>query len=96
MKTKKVKFLKGEIFMYYFLAFLLMLNLVATIFTNSLVSSSSIEVEILEKNIDKQKGKNESISMQVYELASLSNIQTVADEYGLSYNNSNIKVIEGD
>ena len=41
-----------------------------------------------------QEGINESLSMQVDELASLDKIQEVASEKGLTYNNDNIKNVE--
>ena len=65
----------------------------ATVFSKATLSKSNIEVERIKSKVDKQKGTNQSLSMQVDELASLSNIQDIAKEYGLSYNNDNIIVI---
>ena len=39
---------------------------------------------------------NQGLSMQINELASLENIQEIAKEYGLEYNNDNIKVVMND
>ena len=47
----------------------------------------------MRSKVEKQANSNQSLSMQVDELASLSNIQDIAKEYGLSYNNDNIIVI---
>ncbi|MBQ4061132.1 MAG: hypothetical protein IJD46_03810, partial [Bacilli bacterium] len=58
-----------------------------------LLSESNIEVEKIKSKIDKQTSTNESLSMQINELASLENIQEVASKYGLSYINDNIKTI---
>lgn len=69
-------------------------SLVVTVFSNAKLSSSNIEVERLKSKIEKQENVNLSLSMQVDELASLSNIQSVAENYGLSYNNDNIIVIK--
>lgn len=69
-------------------------SLVVTVFSNAKLSSSNIEVERLKSKIEKQENVNLSLSMQVDELASLSNIQSVAESYGLSYNNDNIIVIK--
>ena len=69
-------------------------SLVVTVFSNAKLSSSNIEVERLKTKIEKQENVNLSLSMQVDELASLSNIQSVAESYGLSYNNDNIIVIK--
>ena len=47
----------------------------------------------MKAKIERQKDVNDSLSMQIDELASLDKIQQVATEKGLSYNNENIKVI---
>ena len=41
----------------------------------------------------KQQRYNESLSMKISELASLENIESIANELGLSYNNNNIKTL---
>ena len=65
-----------------------------TVFSKAVLSKANIEVEKIQAKIDKQQGVNESLEMQKNELASLSNIQDIAKEYGLSYNNDNIIVIK--
>ena len=67
---------------------------VVTVSSKSILSRSNIELERVRKQVEKQENINESLEMQVNELASLSNIQDVAKEYGLSYNNDNIIVIK--
>ena len=62
--------------------------------TTSTLSTTNIELERLKENIEEQENINSSLSMQVDELGSLSNIQDVAKAYGLSYNNDNIIVIK--
>ena len=49
-----------------------------------------------KREIEKQKKTNESIAMTIDELASLTKIQAVAEEQGLSYNNNNIKSVVED
>ena len=66
----------------------------AIVYTQAALSKSDIEVESLKSKVSEQKENNQSLSMQVDELASLSNIQDIAKEYGLSYNNDNIIVID--
>ncbi len=66
---------------------------VSIVFSQATLSKSNIEVEKLKSKVDKQENSNQSLSMQVDELASLSNIQDIAKSYGLSYNNDNIIVI---
>lgn len=92
-KTKKLKFLKGEKLMYLLLAFLILAIPVCNVLTQALLSESNIEVSKLQNKIDKQAKTNESLNMQINELASLENIKALADELGLSYNNNNIKSI---
>lgn len=63
------------------------------VYTSSLLSETNNEVEKIRKNIERQELVNQGLSMQIDELASLENIQNVADNFGLSYNNSNIKSV---
>lgn len=66
---------------------------VSIVFSQATLSKSNIEVEKIKSKVKKQENANQSLSMQVDELASLSNIQDIAKEFGLSYNNDNIIVI---
>lgn len=63
------------------------------VYTKALLSETSIELEQIENKIDSQNDANEALSMQIDELASIENIQSIASASGLSYNNSNIKTI---
>lgn len=92
-KSKKVKLLKGEKAMYVLLLFLLIAIPVFNVFTSSMLSETNNEVEKITKNIERQEFTNQGLSMQIDELASLENIQTIAENHGLSYNNSNIKTV---
>ena len=77
--------------MYVLLLFLLLAIPMFNVYTSSLLSETNNEVEKLNKNIEKQELVNQGLSMQIDELASVENIQSIAEENGLSYNNSNIK-----
>jgi len=90
---KKVRFLKGEKIMYFVIVLVMLLIPISNVFTKALLSESNIEVEKLKNKINKQTSNNESLSMQINELASLENIQEIANLYGLSYINDNIKTI---
>ena len=92
-KSKQVKLLKGEKAMYVLLLFLLITIPVFNVFTSSMLSETNNEVEKITKNIERQELTNQGLSMQIDELASLENIQTIAENHGLSYNNSNIKTV---
>ena len=88
---KKVKMLKGEKFLYILIVFALILFPIGTVFTKAVLSETNISLEKMKSKIATQEGINESLSMQVDELASLDKIQEVATEKGLTYNNENIK-----
>ena len=90
---RKIKLLKGEKFMYGILVCLLLAIPMFSVYTSSLLSETNNEVEKLKSNIDSQELVNQSLAMQVDELASLENIQKIAEEFGLSYINDNIKII---
>ena len=95
MKTRrKVKLYKTDKFMISLILFLLVLSPVVIVYSKSVLSKSNIEVERIKNKIEKQETINESISMKINELASLSNIQDVAKNYGLTYQNDNIIVVK--
>ena len=93
VKTKRLKFLKGEKIMYFLLILLVVAIPICNVFTQAKLSESNIEVSKLNNKIEAQEKTNESLSMQINELASLENIKALADDLGLSYNNDNIKNI---
>lgn len=66
---------------------------VVSFFAKIMLSSINIEVEKLNKQVTKQEKTNQSLSMKINELASLENIQAVANNEGLAYNNNNIVII---
>ena len=91
---KKYKVSKFEKLIYLLAILLLVLSPIAIVFSKATLSQINFEVEKKKKEIDEQKKTNESLAMAIDELASLTKIQKVAEEQGLSYNNNNIKTIE--
>ena len=79
--------------MYCLLVVLLLAIPMFNVYTSSLLSETNNEVEKLKSNIEDQELTNQSLSMQIDELASLENIEKIAEEYGLSYINDNIKIV---
>ena len=67
---------------------------VSIFFFKAQLSYINIEVEKLKNKISKQEKINESLTMKVNELVSLENMQSVAMEEGLEYNNNNVIVIQ--
>ena len=67
---------------------------ISVLFFKVQLSSVNIEVDKLKKSVSKEEKINESLTMKVNELVSLENMQLVAANNGLEYNNNNIIVIK--
>ena len=97
---KRYKVSKFEKLLYTFTVFLLVISPVSIDFYNILgvrqnatLAEINFLVEKQKREIEIQKKTNESLAMTIDELASLTKIQEVAREQGLSYNNNNIKTV---
>ena len=66
---------------------------VISFFAKNTLSSINIEVERLSREVKNQKETNQSLTMKINELASLENVNAVANKEGLAYNNGNIRII---
>lgn len=93
---KKYKISKFEKLIYSLAVFLLVISPISIVFSKATLSEINFEVEKQKKQIEEQKKTNESLAMTIDELASLTKIQEVAEQQGLSYNNNNIKTITDD
>ncbi len=93
-KSKRIRFLKGEKIFLFLIILFGTIAPILTVSSKSILSKSNIDLERLKKKVERQENINDSLEMQVNELASLSSIQDIAKEYGLSYNNENIIVIK--
>ena len=93
---KKLKMSKFEKLIYSLAIFLLVISPVSIVFSKATLAEINFEVEKQKKEIDVQKKTNESLAMTIDELASLTKIQEVAEQQGLSYNNNNIKSVVDD
>ena len=74
-------------------------NYLSNLFTEkdfNFINNFDREISKINSQIEKQEKTNESISMTIDELASLTKIQEVAANQGLSYNNNNIRTITED
>ena len=91
-RNKKVR-LKGEKFVSILIILAIITFPIATVLTKAILSETNIALEKMKGEIKNQEEVNESLSMQVDELASLDKIEEVATSKGLSYNNRNIKSI---
>lgn len=94
-KTRKRAKLCGvDRLMIMVIALLVVFTPVLVVYSKSTLSESNIELERIKRKVEKQESINESVAMKINELASLSNIQDVAKEHGLDYNNDNIIVVK--
>lgn len=90
VKKKTSKFVK----LIYTLAIIMLISFpIVSITSKAFVSKLNFDVEKLKNQKEKQEKTNQSLTMKINELASLENIQAVAKEYGLEYNNDNIKIV---
>ena len=93
-KQHKYKVLRGEKIIWLLILALIISSPIIHVFTKAELSESNLTLEKLKKNIEVQENLNESLTMKINELASLDNIEAIAEDNGLSYNNDNIKVID--
>lgn len=93
---KRLKMSKFERLLYTLALFLLVISPVSIVFSKATLAKVNFEVEKQKKEIEEQEKVNESIAMTIDELASLTKIQQVAEQQGLSYNNNNIKTVTED
>jgi len=93
---KRLKMSKFERLLYTLALFLLVISPVSIVFSKATLAKVNFEVEKQKKEIEKQEKTNESLAMTIDELASLTKIQEVAEQQGLSYNNDNIKTVTED
>ena len=91
---KRVKLCGVDRLMIMVIVLLVVFTPVLVVYSKSTLSESNIELERIKRKVEKQESINESVAMKIYELASLSNIQDVAKEHGLDYNNDNIIVVK--
>ncbi len=90
---KQLKMSKFERFLYTFAVFLLLVSPISIVFSKATLAKVNFEVEQQKRKIEEQEKTNEGLSMTIDELASLTKVQEVAEQQGLSYNNNNIKII---
>lgn len=90
---KKQKRFSGERTIWLILGLILLAIPICNVYTKAILSETNIALEEMKNSIKEQEGINDSLKMEISELASLDKIQAVATENGLSYQNANIKVV---
>ena len=92
-KTKK--FLNSfERFIYKLCILIIIALIVVIVCCETTLAKTNVEIQNLEKEVEKQKKKNESLNMKIDEMTSLDNIKEISEQYGLAYRSENIKTIE--
>ena len=90
---KRLKISRMERFLYFAAIFSFLASPISIVFSKATLAKINFDVELEKRNIEEQQKTNESITMAIDELASLTKVQEVAQEQGLSYNNDNIKTV---
>ena len=90
--SKRKLFNRDRLFVMAIITILLAIP-IANVYTIAILSESNIKLEQIKSDIKNQEKVNESLKMEISELASLDKIQDIALENGLSYQNGNIKVV---
>lgn len=92
-KKRKSKFTKGEKVLYTMAVLCLCGTFVLKIFSSASSSNLKMEIEKINTKIENQEHTNESLAMQVSELTSYENLDSILKDMGLAYNNENIIVV---
>lgn len=95
MKKKKKQYISGvEKVMYRFFLVVIILLIVGIVCGQTTLAQINLEVQKLNKEVDKQRNINDSLEMKIDEMTSLDRVKEVSSEYGLTYNSENIKTIK--
>lgn len=91
---KVVRLTKGEQLLYTLGALCLVLTVFIRVFSSASISNLKMDIEKVSYKIDSQEKKNKSLVMQVNELTSYENLNSILKEMGLAYNSENIVVVK--
>ena len=98
MKKKNTKnvirLTRGEKLLYTLGVFCIVATIVLKVFSSASISNLKMSIEEVSYKIENQEKKNQSLVMQVNELTSYENLNSVLKDMGLAYNNENIIVIK--
>ena len=93
-KNRKARFTQGEKKLYALGIFCALFTVVIRVFASASISNIKMDIEKISYKIDNQEKKNQSLVMQVNELTSYENLDSVLKDMGLAYNNENIVVVK--
>ena len=94
-KKKKKQYMAGvEKALYRLCTVIMILLIVGIVCGQTTLAQINLEVQKLNKEVNDQRNKNESLEMKIDEMTSLDRVKEVSSEYGLTYNSENIKTIK--
>ena len=91
---KIVRLTRGEKMLYTMGFLCLIFTVVIKVFSSASISNLKMDIEKVNYKIENQQKKNQSLTMQVNELTSYENLNSVLKDMGLAYNNENIIVVK--
>ena len=90
----KIRLTKGEKLLYTTGAVCMVLAIFLRVFSSASICDLKIDIEDVSYKIKNQEKTNQSYVMQVNELTSYENLNSVLKDMGLAYNNENIIVVK--
>ena len=90
----KLRLTKGEKLLYTTGAICMVLAIFLRVFSSASICDLKIDIEDVSYKIKTQEKTNQSYIMQVNELTSYENLNSVLKDMGLAYNNENIIVVK--
>ena len=91
---KVVRLTKGERMLYTMGVLCFVFCVFIKVFSSASISNLKMNIEEISYDIKNQQNKNQSLVMQVNELTSYENLNSVLKDMGLAYNNENIIVVK--
>lgn len=72
-------------------AFVVLVFLIGTVATSVAISSANRNLALIQAKVDNTNNKNSNLKQEINELTSHTRLQKIANEYGLSLSNQNIR-----
>ncbi len=92
-KKKVTKKNRAERVLYRFFVISTIFLVLGIIYSRATLSKINLEIQDLRNVIKEENEDNQSLAMKINEMVSLDKIRAVSSEYGLTYNNDNIKSV---
>jgi len=90
----KLRLTRGEKLLYTLGSVCIVLTIFLKVFSSASICDLKIDIEDVSYKIKNQERTNQSYAMQVNELTSYENLNSVLEDMGLAYNNENIIVVK--